>query len=184
MYPWRLLSKYRLPRKDSLMLADAAAQHELIAAEHLHASEQHKRQARRYLAGDSGERQVEALLSAQEWVFLSRRHRPTSRTADIDFIVIHPGGVFVVDAKAWKELQIVDGRIYQGDDERSDALESVLDQALEVEEALSTIGLAPLEVHPVLVFTRQGPVRVAARAGDPDRPGRTRRPHLRSRGPA
>jgi len=62
------------------------------------------------------ERQVAstlAPLTAQGYTFLHDRGWPGARRgsrAQIDHVLVGPGGVFVVDTKAWKDVAIAAGR--------------------------------------------------------------------------
>ncbi len=74
------------------------------------------------------------------------------------------GGVAVVDTKHWSQpVQVRDGRLWCGDEDRhDDTVDNILRLATAVEELLEevntsgpgrTLGLSPLHVVPVLVFT-------------------------------
>ena len=55
------------------------------------------------------ERRVAALLEPTHlwgWQLLPDRRRPRSRTANVDMIHIGPGGVLVIDVKAWREPRV------------------------------------------------------------------------------
>ena len=82
-------------------------------------------------------------------------------------MVAGPGGVFVVDTKAWREVSIADGRIYRGQEDATDDLMNLADLGYSIEGALAEVGLAPGEVHVVVVLAgrasvneRVGPVSV------------------------
>ena len=107
-------------------------------------------------AGIAGEELVEGLLADLGLWHLAGRHRAGGRSGDIDFIVATRSGVFVIDVKHWAEVQIDRGRLYQGQDERTETFDKVMRLAQDAEEALSSTGLSPLEVHPLLVFSRDG----------------------------
>lgn len=120
---------------------------------------------RRLQAGTTGEALVEhQLVEVGVW-HLAGRMRPGSRRADIDFIVASRSGVFVIDVKHWADVSVEGGRLFHGQDDCSDALDSVVAQARDVEEALTSTGLSPLEVHPLLVFSRNGSALEPQRLG-------------------
>lgn len=107
------------------------------------------------------ERRVAALLEPTHlWgsQLLPDRRRPRSRTANVDMIHIGPGGVLVIDVKAWREPRVEGGHLYNGDALEDDAVDSLLTIASLVEEVAGPLGLAPLQVVPVMVFAgRQQP---------------------------
>ena len=93
-----------------------------------------------------------APLSAVGYTLLPDRGWPGSRTAQVDLVVIGPGGLFIVDTKAWAEVTIAVGHIYRGDAEVSDDLAHLADLAYSTEQAMAEIGLAPGEIHAVAVL--------------------------------
>lgn len=98
-------------------------------------------------------------LEPHGWTLLHDRRWPGTRRGNIDHLAVGPGGVFVIDTKAWSgTVSIVCGSLFQSDECRDDALDAVRDQALAVESVLAPLGLAPLEVVPVLCFGRRGDV--------------------------
>jgi len=73
-------------------------------------------------------------------------------------IHIGPGGVLVIDVKAWCEPRVEGGHLYNGEALEDDAVDSLLAIAALVEEVAGPLGLAPLQVVPVMVFAgRQQP---------------------------
>lgn len=119
-------------RRESLNFA-AAAESELTLAGHLKA------------------------LNQFGWRVLEDRRWPGSRRANLDFVLVGPGGVVVVDAKAWRELELRDGSIFRGDaceDDQVSKLVTVLD-TLSLD--LSDTGLAATALHGALVFTNHDP---------------------------
>ena len=67
-------------------------------------------------------------------------------------MVVGPGGVFVVDTKAWAEVMVVAERIYLGEAEVTDELSSLEQLRAVTEEALAEVGLAPGEIHAVVAL--------------------------------
>lgn len=103
-------------------------------------------------------------LADQGWTILHDRRWPGSTRANVDHLAIGPGGVAVIDSKHWRDsVQIRDGRLWCGDDDRhDDTIETILRltaaiQDLVIEVAGSDpgldVGLSPIHVLPVLVFT-------------------------------
>jgi hypothetical protein len=108
-----------------------------------------------------------APLSAIGYYLLPDRGWPGSRSAQVDLVVIGPGGVFIVDTKAWREVTIERGRIFRGDADVTDDVLALADLAYSAEADFAEIGLAPGEVRPVVVLAgrsgideRIGPVHI------------------------
>lgn len=105
------------------------------------------------------ERRVAALLEPTHlwgWRLLPDRRRPRSHTANVDMIHVGPGGVLVIDVKAWREPRVEGGHLYNGDALEDDAVDSLLAVTSLVEEVAGPLGLAPLQVVPVIVFAGRG----------------------------
>jgi len=148
--------------------AGEAARQRALAAAHREEARRAEALARRHAAGDDGETVVRGLLApleGQGWRVLHRRRWPGTRRADIDHLVVGPGGVFVLDSKNWRgDIRLSGGRLWQGDDDVSDRLQGLTDQLTAVEGALVDHGLAPLEIVGALVFVGQPiPVTSAGR---------------------
>lgn len=113
-----------------------------------------------------------APLSGIGYHLLADRRWPGSTHAQVDLVVVGPGGVFIVDTKAWAEVAIEDGRVYRGEADVTDELGSLADLRATTEEALAEVGLAPGEIRAFVVLAgragidqRVGPVRIV---GDKD----------------
>jgi hypothetical protein len=121
----------------------------------------------RFLAGAAGEQRVVRVLVDMVdtgWTVLPDRRWPGTRAANIDVLLAGPGGVFVVDVKNWRDVQVCDGRLWRGQEAADDAMGTLLVQADAVRAVLVEQGLAPAEVIPLLVLARQRNKR--ARLGD------------------
>ncbi|GGJ94398.1 DNA helicase [Pilimelia anulata] len=153
--------------------ADAQAQQlKLLGDEQLRWATAVHEQARRFAAGAAGERTVDGLLrslvhSAPDWRLLADRRLTRGGTANIDFLLVGPGGVFVVDAKQWRYApRLVNGRLHAGTQDRQECVERSTAAAGLVEQALAELGLPPISVHVLLAFVghdaddRVGRVRV------------------------
>lgn len=151
--------------------AAAEAQRQLaLAAAHEKAAAEARATATRYgVASATEQRTAQALapLAAAGYHLLADRQWPGSRRAQVDMVVIGPGGVFVVDTKAWAEVTIAGDRIRRGQEDVTDDLMALADLAYRTEAELAEVGLAPGEVHAVAVLAgrsgvdeRVGPVRV------------------------
>ena len=116
-------------------------------------------EAERWMLASRTEKSVAgslAILSTQGYLFLHDRRWPGARSnAQIDHLLVGPGGVFIIDTKAWKEVVIASGRIFRGDADVTDELSGLVDVGRGAEEALAEIGLAPGEVHVVVVLAGQ-----------------------------
>lgn len=123
-------------------------------------AEEHRRLETFSLASRT-ERRIAALLSAMQpwgWHLLADRRWPGTRGANIDLIHVGPGGVLVIDVKAWKEPRVEHDMLWNGDADASDDVEALIRVTALVEESVQQLGLAPLEVTPVLVLAgRTGP---------------------------
>ncbi len=111
-------------------------------------------------AGSVGERRLaDALqpLDGHGWRILADRRWPGSRRANIDFLVIGPGGVFVVDAKNWREVGVEhlggELRVLRGQADVTDEIARLADLAHAVEGEFAEMGVAPGEVHAIAALT-------------------------------
>lgn len=113
---------------------------------------------RRYSAAASSERRLSRTLDVLEsrgYTLLADRRWPNSRKAQVDFIMIGPGGVFIVDAKQWRDVHIAAGHVYRDQDDVTDDFARLADLADSTRTMLADIGLPPGEVHAYAVFTNQ-----------------------------
>jgi len=97
-------------------------------------------------------------LSAVDYHLLADRCWPGTKRAQVDLVVIGPGGVFIVDTKAWAEVSIDGDRVYRGDADVTDDLLSLTDLVDDTQAALAEVGLAPGEVHALVVLAGRGGV--------------------------
>lgn len=117
---------------------EMAQRAERSAAEHERRASKARERAARYAAGAVGEEQLAAALQALEgegWRFLHDRVNPNG--GNIDTIAVDPGGVIVMDAKAWTGELVADGdRLKSGNWSRTKALDAVRGQATAVQGAI------------------------------------------------
>lgn len=115
--------------------------------------------AERWMIAHSTERQVAATLaplSAAGYTFLHDRGWPGARgRAQIDHVLVGPGGLFIVDTKSWAEVQIAGGRLWRGQHDATDDLLGLADVAYGTEAVMALLGLPPGEVHVVVVLANQ-----------------------------
>ena len=130
-------------------------------------------EAERWMIGHKTERQVAgtlAPLSACGYTFLHDRGWPGAKRgsrAQIDHVLVGPGGVFVVDTKGWKDVTVAGGRIFRGQADVTDDLAGLADVGVSTEAALVELGLAPGEVRVVVVLagSAMDPVPLASLGG-------------------
>ena len=144
---------------DSRTSARREAEHaEARALEYRRRAIAEQQRADNFRVADRTETEVAARLDAMApwgWTLLRDRRWPGTSRANIDMIAVGPGGVLVIDVKCWAEPDIVDGRLYRGQADASDELDKLAHVAGLVTDATAEIGLAPLEVVPVMVFVGQ-----------------------------
>jgi hypothetical protein len=102
-------------------------------------------------AGEERTAQALAMLPAAGWFVLHDVRWPGKRFANIDHVVIGPGGVFVIDSKAWSgRVEVRDGVLRQNGYKRATAVADAADAAIAVAEQAP--GLDPHVAKPVLCF--------------------------------
>jgi len=130
----------------------------LLAFEYQKLADTAREMHRRFSAAAGSEKRLSHTLSVLEtrgYSVLADRRWPKSRKAQVDFITVGPGGVFIVDAKQWRDVQIAAGRVYRDQDDVTDDFAKIADLAETTRTALADLGLAPGEVHAYAVFTNQ-----------------------------
>ena len=154
--------------------ADAAAEQRELAA----ALRRSYRRQRNYQAAALSEPLTAAVLQPladRGWRVLHDRRWPGSSRANVDHIVVWYGGVAIIDTKHWSQpVQVRDGRLWCGDDDRhDDTVDNILRLTTAIEELLEEVstsgpgqalGLSPVHVVPVLVFTEHARANAAFRA--------------------
>jgi hypothetical protein len=130
------------------------AQRQRMEAERL------QRSAELWERGAEGEAVVARALEAlpEEWVVLHDLAWPGRQRANLDHVVIGPGGVFVVDAKNWTgHIEVRDQVLVQNGRQRESAVSSVTAAAIAVQEIVS-----PVPCTGVLCFVRDEPLVTAS----------------------
>jgi len=97
-----------------------------------------------------------APLAGLGFFLLPDRRWPGTRRAQVDLVVIGPGGVFIVDTKAWAEVAIDGGRVFRGDADVTDDLLTLVDLVDDTQADLAEVGLAPGEVRALVVLAGRG----------------------------
>ncbi|MBL1095115.1 nuclease-related domain-containing DEAD/DEAH box helicase [Streptomyces coffeae] len=115
-----------------------------------------RRQARRWEAASEGERRVAAqllVLTERGWRLLVDRRWPGTRAANVDMLLIGPGGVFVIDVKNWRSApQALDGRLVADGASRDEHATRLLAVTKVAESAVASLGMSPVAVQPLMVF--------------------------------
>ncbi|MFI1968245.1 NERD nuclease [Streptomyces cinnamoneus] len=128
-----------------------------------------QREARRWEAASEGERRVAAqllLFTRRGWRLLVDRRWPGTRSANVDMLLVGPGGVFVIDVKNWQAApEAADGHLTAGPQRRDGEIGKLLAVTRVAEGAVASLGMSPVAVQPLMVF--------AGRSVD-DRLGRVR----------
>ncbi|HEY5229541.1 MAG TPA: UvrD-helicase domain-containing protein [Galbitalea sp.] len=155
--------------------ADVDTRREMLLAEKRErAAALARRAAARYQVEPHVERDVlNALKPLTEigYHLLPNRGWPGNRSAQVDLIVVGPSGLYIVDTKSWSDVTIEGGRIYRQDTDVTDDLASLADLAYATEAAMADIGLAPGEVHALVVLA--GRSTIHARIGTVEMIGET-----------
>jgi len=99
-------------------------------------------------------------LNGQGYLLMHDRHWPGTRSSNLDHIAVGPGGVFIIDTKCWRgPIRIVNGSLFNDDECMDEEVDKVRRQVEALEGVLSEVGLAPLEVVPVMAFAGRAVVR-------------------------
>src|SRR6185369_13982637 len=97
--------------------------------------------ARNFASAAASENRLARTLIELEplgYTLLADRRWPGSARANIDLILVGPGGVIIVDAKAWREVTVAAGHVFRGE-----------------VDVIAEIGLAAGEVSAMAVFTNK-----------------------------
>ena len=140
--------------------ADGEAVRYLAEAEAAeYASVKARQMYRNFLAGAAGERTLADLMEPlveQDYYVLADRAWPGSSTANVDFIVVGPSGVFLIDAKAWRQVSIHNGRVFQGQDDVTERFQNFASLREITETTLADVGIAPGEIRLAAIFMGKG----------------------------
>ncbi|GHF36034.1 DNA helicase [Streptomyces mashuensis] len=116
-----------------------------------------RREAERWEAASEGERRVAAqllMLTGRGWHLLVDRRWPGTRAANVDMLLVGPGGVFVIDVKTWRAApEAAGGRLTAGRQPRDGEVRKLLAVTRVTEAALAPLGLSPVAVQPLMVFS-------------------------------
>jgi hypothetical protein len=87
------------------------------------------------------------------YTLLADRTRPGSPRGSVDMVLVGPGGVILVDAKAWRTVGLAHGRVWRGEEDVTAEIARLADLLHLTQGELAEIGLAPGEVRAVVAFT-------------------------------
>src|SRR3954453_15709937 len=123
-------------------------------------AEQLLRSAEAFERGAEGEEstaRVLGVLSLEGWRVFHDVRWPGRSQANIDHVVVGPGGVFVIDSKAWSgDVDIKGGTLRQDGKRRSRHVIASSAAAMAVGELVP--GIDPKGIHPVICFARPEPI--------------------------
>jgi hypothetical protein len=143
------------------MAAGASAQQEadrsrLEADEYARLQREAMARARRYELASRTEAEVGGRLAALTtlgWRVLADRRWAGSKRANVDFLLVGPGGVVVVDVKAWRAVpEVREGSVFCGDECRDDEVGRLLSLTDRVQDSVALLGLTRQALRPVLVL--------------------------------
>ena len=149
--------------------ADQAARFKLQAEQAEYAARTAHEMHRRYMAAAASEARLGRLLEPLEeqgFHVLADRLWPGSRNANVDFVVVGPSGVIILDAKSWGDVQLHDNKVFQGQTEVTDRFDNLSNLADRAQVSLAEIGMAPGEIRVGAVF--MGKSRLHGYAGGVD----------------
>ncbi|MFI1581601.1 UvrD-helicase domain-containing protein [Embleya sp. NPDC020630] len=115
-----------------------------------------RRTALRFEAASAAEQRVVAhllLLLGYGWRLLADRRWPGTRAANVDLVLVGPGGIHVVDVKNWRDApRVADGHLFAGERPRDDEAAKLSAITRIAEEAVGPLGISPVAVQPLMVF--------------------------------
>ncbi|MFG2284951.1 UvrD-helicase domain-containing protein [Streptomyces sp. NPDC048595] len=136
--------------------AQEARRQERVLREQWRAARQ---QAERWEAASEGEQRVAAqllMLTERGWRLLVDRRWPGTRAANVDMLLIGPGGVFVIDVKNWRAAPEPScGRLLAGGFSRDEHRRKLLAVTKAAEVAVASLGMSPVAVRPLMAFAGQ-----------------------------
>jgi hypothetical protein len=133
-----------------------AVRSRLHAAEYERLAREAREEAERYALASRTEASVAGKLKALEslgWRVLADRRWAGSKRANVDFLLVGPGGVVVVDVKAWRALEVRNGSVFCEDECRDGEVSKLLSLTDKVQDSVSLLGLTGQALWPVLVFS-------------------------------
>lgn len=127
-----------------------------LADEHARRAGIARQMARSFEAAARSEKRLARTLIELEplgYTLLADRSRPGSPRGNVDMVLVGPGGVILVDAKAWRSVGVAHGRVWRGEEDVTAEIARLADLLHLTQGELAEIGLAPGEVRAVVAFT-------------------------------
>jgi hypothetical protein len=149
--------------------ADVAARSRFEAEQAEYAAFTARAMHENYVAASASEARLGALLEPladQGFHVLHNRLSPGSQQDNVDYVIVGPSGVIIIDARTWGDVALVDGRVLQGVEDVTDRVEDLGLLGFLAQTSLAEIGLGPGEVRVVSVF--MGTRGVRGRVGGVD----------------
>ncbi|MBB5122038.1 NERD nuclease [Streptomyces eurocidicus] len=113
-------------------------------------------EVRNWEAASEGERKVAAklhILTRRGWRLLLDRRWPGTRAANVDMLLVGPGGVFVIDVKNWRHApEVGDGHLTAGGRTYDREIGKLLKVTRLAEDAVGARNLSPVAVQALMVF--------------------------------
>lgn len=128
---------------------------QLEADEYIALARVKRKESSNYLkaaASEAGLAPTLRALNAFGWRLLEDRLWPGSTRANVDFILVGPGGVVVVDAKSWAEAQVVHDRVFRGQADVTEELDTSLSLADRIAEGVEETGLTTTSITTIWSF--------------------------------
>ena len=138
--------------------ATEAERQRRLADEHARLASVAGQMARNFAAAAASENRLARTLIELEplgYTLLADRRWPGSSRANVDLILVGPGGVIIVDAKSWRDVTVAAGHVFRGDADVTDEIEQLADLVFRAQTGLAEIGLAAGEVSAMAVFTNK-----------------------------
>ncbi len=86
------------------------------------------------------------------WSVLADRRWPGSLTANIDLVLVGPGGVIIADAKDWRDVRVEKDAVFRGSTDVTDEVARFADLVYRVQGLLAEVGVAPGEVTGIVAL--------------------------------
>jgi len=129
-----------------------------LADEHARLASVAGQMARSFAAAAASENRLARTLIELEplgYTLLADRRWPGSSRANVDLILVGPGGVIIVDAKSWRDVTVAAGHVFRGEADVTDEIEQLADLVFRAQTGLAEIGLAAGEISAMAVFTNK-----------------------------
>jgi hypothetical protein len=134
--------------------AQEAERERRLADEHARLASVAGQMARNFAASaDSEHRLARTLIELEPlgYSLLAERRWPGAARNTIDLILVGPGGVVIVEAKAWRDVTVAAGHAFRGQDDVTSELAQLAELVLRAQSGLAEIGLAAGEVTAMAV---------------------------------